>query len=168
MRRSPSLPRRARGFTLLEIMVVVVLIGITATLISLNLRPDVERQAELEARRFAGLLEQLREESILAGRAMAVEIDSKDRSYRFFVARDGWQPLERDEMLRRRQLPEFLSLQLELAEAAADDATNRIVCQPGGEITPFTLIVRARESAYRVTLDAAYNLAVDRVVPGAA
>lgn len=48
----------ARGFTLLEVMVVLFIIGIMASAVSLTLAPNTQRLADDESVRFARVLEQ--------------------------------------------------------------------------------------------------------------
>ena len=62
------------GFTLLEIMVVVFLIALTAGVVSLNFRHDKSQLVEVEARRFAALVEQMCQESIIQARVLAVTL----------------------------------------------------------------------------------------------
>jgi general secretion pathway protein H len=50
-----------RGFTLLEVLVVMLIIGIMTTMVSLSLAPDTHRLLEDEAYRFARVLEQAAE-----------------------------------------------------------------------------------------------------------
>ena len=52
-----------RGFTLIELMVVVALIGLATTLISLSLRDPASTRLEQEATRLAALLESARAEA---------------------------------------------------------------------------------------------------------
>lgn len=60
----PRLP--ARGFTLVEVMVVIAIIAILVTMVSLSLRGDrAGEQIEEEARRLAALLNLLREEAVM-------------------------------------------------------------------------------------------------------
>ncbi len=59
----------ARGFTLVEVMVVIVLIAILVTMVSLSMRGDrAGDQLEEEAKRLTALLNLLREETVMRGR----------------------------------------------------------------------------------------------------
>ena len=49
--------RRAGGFTLIEVLVVVVVIGIASGIVIANLGGDDRRTTEREAKRLAGALE---------------------------------------------------------------------------------------------------------------
>lgn len=58
------------GFTLLELMVVVAIIALTAGAASLSLPPTSERQLAQEAERLSALLERARAQSRASGQAM--------------------------------------------------------------------------------------------------
>ena len=93
--------RRSRGFTLVEIMVVMVIIGITLGLVSLNAIPSPQQNLQNEAKRIALLLQLARDEAIVRNRLVAFEADS-DR-YRFLVRNESrWDLLSQDDMLRER------------------------------------------------------------------
>jgi general secretion pathway protein H len=149
-----------QGFTLLEILVVVMLIGISITVVGLSLGRDHDRVAELEARRFAALLEHLRDESVLSGRSYAILVDEPTRSYRFLAAGSGWKPVTGDDILRDRMLPDFLKLRLDLPAGSSESDAGLVVVEALGDITPFVLTVSGDDQDFRVTLDAAQNLVV--------
>ena len=91
----------ARGFTLVELMVVMVIIGITLGLVSLNAIPSPRQNLQNEARRLALLLQLARDEAIVRNRLVAFEADNQ--GYRFIVRNDmRWDPVIEDDLLRPR------------------------------------------------------------------
>lgn len=93
--------RAARGFTLVEIMVVLVIIGITLGMVSINAIPSPRQNLQGEASRIALLLQLARDEAIVRNRLVAFEADSEH--YRFLVRNEtGWEPITKDDLLRER------------------------------------------------------------------
>ena len=93
--------RIARGFTLIEVMVVMVIIGIVLGMVSLNAIPSPRQNLEAEAQRLALLLQLARDEAIVRNRLVAFEADSQQ--YRFLVRNESvWEPVTRDDLLRER------------------------------------------------------------------
>jgi general secretion pathway protein H len=93
--------RGARGFTLVEVMVVMVIIGITLGLVSLNAIPSPRQDLQKEAQRIALLLQLARDEAIVRNRLIAFEANS-DR-YRFLVRNEtSWDQVINDDLLRER------------------------------------------------------------------
>jgi type II secretory pathway pseudopilin PulG len=74
--------RRAAGFTLLELALVVLLIALLATLVLPRL--GVIRSASLDAsaRQLATRIQYLREEAALRGRAIRLSFDQENAAYR--------------------------------------------------------------------------------------
>jgi general secretion pathway protein H len=93
--------RAARGFTLVEIMVVLVIIGITLGMVSINAIPSPRQNLQGEASRIALLLQLARDEAIVRNRLVAFEADSEH--YRFLVRTEtGWEAITKDDLLRER------------------------------------------------------------------
>lgn len=90
-----------RGFTLLELMVVLVIIGICTAGIGLGLGSllDPARQLRQEAERLAQRLQVAREEARIDGRPLRWQADAT--GYRF-SRREGtrWVDVQRDDLLR--------------------------------------------------------------------
>lgn len=157
-RNRRHLATRIRGFTLLEILVVMVLMAVlsAAAMTTLNyaFRGD---DAETEARRIAALTALAAEEALLTGREYGLRIE--DDALRFFIYDDDtrqWQPLDEDDTFRARPVPDTLDLDLVLEGQAvmlggesadeADDAAEgaeppQLMFFSSGQITPFTLTV---------------------------
>ena len=83
----PPLRRTAAGFTLLELLVVLVIAGIMLGAIALNAVPGDRQVVQSEAQRVALLLQLARDEAIVRNRPIAFEAD-QDR-YRFLIRQLG-------------------------------------------------------------------------------
>jgi general secretion pathway protein H len=100
-RAAPPFGTAARGFTLVEIMVVMVIIGITLGMVSLNALPSPRQNLQAEAQRIALLLQLARDEAIVRNRLVAFEADGEQ--YRFLVRNETrWDPVTQDDLLRER------------------------------------------------------------------
>ena len=147
-------------------MVVVLLIGITVTLIALNLERDIDQVAEQEARRFAALVEHLRDESILTGRLHGIEVDEPERRYKFLRFDKKWLPVEQDDSFRPRVIPDYLNIQFNAGpnqNAGQDQKDNTLVVVDAlGEIQPFFLTIIGKDFEYVVNLNSNQNVEVER------
>lgn len=145
---------RAAGFTLIEILVVIVILAIMAGMVLISmgtLRPD--DPTGTEARRIRALLELLSEEALIQGRDYGVEFFAD--GYRFL----SWDPdtrlwtvVDDEEALRRRALPEGMRTVLAVDgrevvtreandERPQDETVPQVAIFSSGEFTPFELFL---------------------------
>ena len=103
--------RAARGFTLVELLVVLLILGVLSTLIALSTAPDARREAATEAARLRVVLEAALQEARLGGRPIAWVAEG-GASYRFMQGdmERRWQALTDDEHLRPRKLAEGMRI----------------------------------------------------------
>ncbi|QXI36479.1 GspH/FimT family pseudopilin [Pseudomonas xantholysinigenes] len=98
-----------RGFTLIELMVVLVIVGIASAAISLNIRPDPGKQLRADGERLARLLELAQSEAQAAGQPLRWQSDRD--GYRF-VRADG-QALADGPLKPRRWQAETVKVRVE-------------------------------------------------------
>jgi general secretion pathway protein H len=152
--RRPSAPgfekgrgKGQRGFSLIEIIVVVAIVAVLAGAITLSVNAvGAPRTVEREARRFEALVALACERAETSGRDVGVHLGTGNYGFRVFLP-GGWR-IEAGGALRPRELPKGLALDarrdgivLELAPELPDEP--QIVCFASGELTPFALDVTA-------------------------
>lgn len=151
-RRSRRAAARAPGFTLLEVLVVVVIIGIIATMAVVSTRVlGGDQEMDQEARRLSAVLAQAREEAMLQGRDVGLRVDGRGYDFLLYDNRnERWRLAEGDPLLRERLLPEGLearlwleSREIKLPSRATPNeqspATPQVVVLASGDTSPFEL-----------------------------
>lgn len=142
---------RGRGFTLIEVLVVVVIAAILASLVVLRLgawRSGAEPLEQLE--RLAALIDYQCEQALFQAKPRGVRLTSE--GYDFWQpAGQGWVPVPDDEVARARawQGGVDLDLVVEDRRLPLDESppAPQLVCQPLGELTAFDLELRSGDLA---------------------
>jgi general secretion pathway protein H len=110
VRRAALGPRRAHGFTLIEILVVIVIISVivSAATIAVGVLGG-DRQSEDQARRLWAVLQQAREEAELQGLDVGLFLASGSYEFLRFDRRvNAWQPIPDDDFYAAREMPDGL------------------------------------------------------------
>lgn len=167
--------RYSAGFTLIELMVVVLIIGITLTYTVVSIGRNVDQDVQTEAQRLGALVTLAAQESVLHSTEHALEFGHD--SYKFLILNESqWTQPEDDAMLRERKLPEGIMLEVyleghefkfekEAAEAKSDsdsDSENnqgqamgpRVYLLSSGEMTPFEAEFRHEDGEARFVVKA--------------
>ena len=149
-------PGHASGFSLIELLVVIVILAITAAMVVLGTATlKTGDPAETESRRLAALLQFVAEEALVQGRDFGVEFFAD--GYRFLSWDPDtrlWSVVDDEAALRRRTLPPDVELVLAVdgrevvvepegrrAQAAAETMAPQVAVFSSGELTPFELFV---------------------------
>ncbi len=173
-------PGYGSGFTLIEVLVVVTIIGIISAVVVLSLgNLGDDRELQTEARRITSLIEMASDEATLQGRDFGLEL--LQTGYRFveFDALTGqWSEVFGDELMRLRQLAQntefdlFLEdrrvlLDIDAADSAQDDDAGdnylsqdylpHILILSSGDITPFRLEIVRNTDQTSVSLGVSAN-----------
>ncbi len=148
--------RAQRGFTLLELMVVVVLIGIVLTFVVRSVgdggRGD---RIQREALRIIALVELVGEESVLKSSLIGMRFEKQGYAFMHYDG-ETWNEIAEDDLLIAHPLDEAMEMELLVEgfsvdlEQAAQPAEGeeepeqkpQVVFMPSGERTPFELALR--------------------------
>jgi general secretion pathway protein H len=142
-----------RGFTLTEMLVVVVIMGLTASVV-LATAPVMQLSLTAEAERVAGRLLRAKEEALLTNHVVEVVVTSS--GYSFGTLRGG----------ARQNLSEAPFTPVPWIEdttvnfASADHGT-RIIFDPTGLATPAAIDLFRNEGRARIRVDDSGNVTID-------
>jgi len=134
------------GFTLIEVMVVIVIISVILSFATLSIGDGGQaRKLEQEAQRFVSLLRLASQEAIMQAKEMGVSFDVD--SYSFYVLQEQkWLALT-DDTFRPRFLPQGMrtEIRLEGEPIVLNETKNtpQLLLLSSGEFTPFEVIFTA-------------------------
>lgn len=161
MRRAAA--ANAPGFTLIEVLVVLLVMGLFVGLVSAIVRPDERGLVRVEAERLAQLLELAAEESRLTGKPIAWTSDGP--GYRFWrrSVDAEWLELRENDLLRARSLPQGMAIAGLRVEDVPARSAMRLEFFPYRPALSFRLDISMGASRYAV---AASPVGEVRVLPG--
>jgi len=152
--------RRQRGFTLLELLVVLVIVGISLGIVSFNAMPSPQQALQNEAQRISLLLQLARDEAIVRDRPIAFEADAE--GYRFLQREENtWRSLPQDDLLRPRQFKRS-PVMLTIYPPPAGNATPlRIVFGREPVQQPFVLTLGLADASVAIRADGIGHFTVE-------
>ena len=142
---------RISGFTLVEILVVIVILGLVAGLAVALVGPDERDASAREARSFAGALEYAAARAQWRNELLGVSADHRIlRYWRRDVANDRWVVLDDDDVLRAHELPQPLDAMAVAYGGRAVPANAIVPLRPSGRNDPFAFVLAT--PSYRTTI----------------
>ena len=158
--RSSSLraaARLSRGFTLLELMIVVFVIGlVTAGVVISFSGGRRDDQLEREADRLDALFDYVREQAELQTRDYGFRVNTFGYSFVVYdVLANQWRPAEEDDALRERPFPEGIETEvvvegrkvvLETRKKDVEDFMPQVMIFSNGDISSFEVLLRREGS----------------------
>lgn len=161
--------KRARGFSLIEILAVLVIIGVVSAVAILSMHALDSRSDQGEiAERLAGMIQLASENARLENTQYGLRIEPQHYEFMRFTSA-GWAPVGNDPALAAHDLPDGMTASVRVqnpiripapASAAAAATSTANAAGPGnadqaltpqiailstGEMTPFTLRLAARD-----------------------
>ena len=154
---------RCRGFTLIEMLVVLMIMGLFVGLVSAITRPDDRAVLRLEAERLSQLLDFASAEAQLTGKSIAWTADAA--GYRFWRAGDdlNWAEIRDSELLRARTLPQGVAVSGFRVENMRPQGGMRLEFAPQGSSLAFNIAIALGTERYSVTGSPVGDV---RIVPG--
>jgi len=136
------LRRAQRGFTLLEMMVVILLIGIAAAAVSVSVTQGLaSARATAASGELAGALRATRAQAIVQGKDQVFELDTRERTYHGAGQRTV-------------TLPQGMKLSITSAkEDRLDDHTGRIRFFPDGSSTGGHIVLQRGKRRWQVNVE---------------
>ncbi len=172
----PVATGRHRGFTLLEVLVVVLIIGVIINFAVLSVGDRVQADTlDNESRRLARLMTLAQEEAELQGLLIGFRHTARDIQWLALGGDGQWQPYTESGPLRNRPLTEPVTLALRVegrvmppaAETLKPDAPlePQGLFLSSGEATPMVIDLRVPglDMGYRIEVDALGRVLRSRV-----
>ena len=157
---------RKSGFTLVEILVVIVILGIVAGLGLALVGPDERDVSAREARRFAGALEYAAQRAQWRNEMLGVSADRRLlRYWRKDAGNDRWSVVDDDDILRAHALPDAIDA-MALVYAGRGVAANAIVpLRASGRNDPFAFVLATPGFRTVVALDPLNRVSIAGPIP---
>jgi general secretion pathway protein H len=152
--------QRAAGFTLLEVLVVIVIIGIISSMAMISVHVlGGDHEMDQEAARMSAVLTQAREDAMLEGHDLGLRVDALGYDFLRYDSRgERWVLVTDDPLLRARGLPAgmYAALRLESRDVKLpprEEPTDlkplspHVVVQASGDLVPFEIVLRREGTA---------------------
>jgi general secretion pathway protein H len=169
--------RQAAGFTLIEIMIVVFIIGLITAAAVITFGGD-RRDTELdkEAQRLNALFDYVREQAELQTRDYGFRVNAKGYSFvTFDVLQNQWREAGEDDALRQREFPEGIlpevivegrAIVLDRKEPSVKDFKPQIMIFANGDLSSFEVSLQREGGSDRARIYSDEETNIRLLLPG--
>lgn len=149
----PVVAAGLRGFTLIEILVVLVIVGIMVSLAAVRFLPDDQATLTEEARRLAICLEQAHDQAVADGEPLGFSVEAG--GYRFWSldARNEWVPRDGDDVLKPHVLAAGVQVRALTVNGQSLAVSERLLFLPAGSTAPFVMDLGLNAAGVRLRGD---------------
>lgn len=139
-----------RGFTLIEMLVVLLIMSLLVGLVSTIAQPDDRTLLRVEAERLAQLMEVAATQSRFTGKPIAWTADGP--GYRFWQFSEdlGWFEIVNDDLLHARTLPQGVTISNMHVENMRSPEHMRVEFKPYGSVLSFSVEMSLGAAHYTV------------------
>lgn len=153
---------RSGGFSLIEIMVVVLIIGISASMAVLYIDNSDDR-LKSQAKRLLAMTQLVRDDAIITGHSLAMIVNN--RHYYFSQLEKGkWVQLKR-KPFKKISLSDDISLRFILADKSSNKSNkqlNLFYFLPTGETSEFQIWISNKDTEYVLSSTSLGELSLKR------
>lgn len=143
--------QRQVGFTLLELLIVILIMGVILAVVGLNAAQTSKQVLQQDVRRLAALMQLARDEAIVRNRVIALELDTN--RYGFFIKIDNvWQPLQNDDVLREREFKQS-PITFSVRNGESNLAAWRVVFGRDPVDQAFDLALQYEQDSFSISAD---------------
>lgn len=160
-----------KGYTLIEILIVIVIISIVSTVALLSIGHNKNRRIESLAKQLTQMLSLAEEQAMLQPVVLGVSINERTITFLSYQPTDNnknmhWVPVD-DKTLKQRSIPDGIQVDVSSSTSSTVIASERsergnpgdgstseestmqpqIVISPNGDVTPFTISIGQEGSA---------------------
>lgn len=133
-----------KGFTLLEILIVIVIIGIAATTVMFTITPNQRKQSENLSQQLINLITLAEQEALLRPATLGLGFNKNSWQFYEFKPKEKnhkstWVTLTTSP-LNPRNLPNNLQVRVKLNNEIAA-AQPQIIISPSGDVSPFIILI---------------------------